>query len=355
MGLPIQGVQVVIVAFIGTLAITALGLRLWSRKLQRITLAFNDYMAILAMILATATVSICLADVFIGAIGVHSEELRATRPWVLTLYTKFGIPRQIFWASANTSVKLSILSLYTIIFPDKVFRRFCHATMAISAAYFISVFLETLLLRQPTQYNRDKTIPNGKCANQGIASTTAGVTNLVVDAFIVALPIPRLYGLQVPLAKRISIGAMFGLGALICIFSLLRIISLRTWDLKDMTYTGTRVAIYSILEPTLGLVNACLPTTRPALRRLFNNDPFSWSQKSFSKSQGRQPSLDKNDPYPHQFERLEDDFASTNIHATRSHQGVQHDGNNIAVMREWEVRLTHLGDGSTTMKDQGYD
>ncbi|KAI1746318.1 hypothetical protein F4680DRAFT_401065 [Xylaria scruposa] len=116
MGLPIQGAQVVIVSFISTpLAMIALGLRLWSRRLQRVSLAFNDYMAIMAMVLATAEVSVCLADVFIGAIGVHADKLQATSPWVLTLYTT------VLWAAANTSVKLSILSLYAIISPGKTF------------------------------------------------------------------------------------------------------------------------------------------------------------------------------------------------------------------------------------------
>lgn len=106
MSLPIQGAQVVIVGFISTpLAMIALALRLWSRRIQRVSFAFNDYMAIIATVLATATVSVCVAgkvprsmnlatwltgailDVFVGAIGVHSEKLEATNPRVLILYT----------------------------------------------------------------------------------------------------------------------------------------------------------------------------------------------------------------------------------------------------------------------------
>lgn len=86
--------------------------------------------------------------------------------------------------------------------------------MAVAVAYFLSVFLETFLLCHPVQFNWDKSIPNGRCNNQNIAYLLAGTTNLVIDAFIVALPIPKLYGIQIMLAKRIAIGAMFGLGAL---------------------------------------------------------------------------------------------------------------------------------------------
>ncbi|KAI0552561.1 hypothetical protein F4679DRAFT_581464 [Xylaria curta] len=339
MGLPIQGTQVVIVSFISTpLAMIALGLRLWSRRLQRVSLAFNDYMAITAMVLATATVSVCLTDVFIGAIGVHADKLQATSPWVLTLYTVLFIPGQILWAAANTSVKLSILSLYAVIFPSKTFCRVCYATMVVSAAYFLSVLLETFLLCDPVQFNWDKTIPNGKCHNQNLAYLLAGITNIVIDAFIVALPVPKLYGLHIPLAKRIAIGAMFGLGALICVLSLLRILSVLSWNLADSTYTGTGIAVYSILEPTLGVVNACLPTTRPALKVLFKNGPFSWSQKSIH---GSHISKTQNS---HQFERLKDDVALNNIQVVSSQQGMRPQGKNITVLREWDVSLSRHGD-----------
>ncbi|KAF2970765.1 hypothetical protein GQX73_g2805 [Xylaria multiplex] len=342
MGISIQGAHVVIVAFITTpLAIVALGLRLWSRRLQKVALGFNDYMAIQAMIFAAATVSVVLAgkiflsrafpipltnralDVFIGATGAHMAEIQATEPGVFTLFITLFIPAQILWAVANTSVKLSILSLYTILFPGQLFRRICYATMAISVAYFISVFLGAFLLCQPVQYNWNKTIPNGKCYNQGIAYLLSGIANLLIDAFIVVLPMRKLYRLQVPFTKRIVIGAMFGLGALICIFSLLRIISVLSWDLTDSTYTGSGVAAYSILEPTLGVVNACLPLTRPALKKLLENSSSGWAGKSLryygsSSTEANVTSTNGNPDHQHQFRRLEDNIPLTDVRPTNS-------------------------------------
>lgn len=128
----------------------------------------------------------------------------------------------------------------------------------------------------------------------------------------------------------------------ICILSLLRILSIVSWDLDDSTYTGTSTTIYTILEPTIGVVNACLPTTLPALRKLFKNSRFSWAQKSFSKPQDNQHSRNENDIYPHRFERLADDVTPTNAQAPSSQQGIQGEGNRITVIHEWEVRLSPL-------------
>lgn len=54
--------QVTIIGFItNVLAIVALGLRLWSRRIQKSRLAFNDYMAIMATVLTTGIVACCIA------------------------------------------------------------------------------------------------------------------------------------------------------------------------------------------------------------------------------------------------------------------------------------------------------
>jgi hypothetical protein len=65
--------------------------------------------------------------------------------------------------------------------------------------------------------------------------------------------------------------------ASICVVSLLRVIWLWNWNLADLTFTVTPGAIYSVLEPTLGVVNACLPTIRPALTELFGAYEFLYS------------------------------------------------------------------------------
>lgn len=44
---------------------------------------------------------------------------------------------------------------------------------------------------------------------------------------------------------------------------------MHTWDQSDLTYSGTIGTILTVLEPTLGVVNACLPTIMPAVKELF--------------------------------------------------------------------------------------
>lgn len=118
------------------------------------------------------------------------------------------------WAAANTCVKFSILSLYMVLFPGRRFSQICYATMALTTAYLISVILEALVLCQPVQYSWDKSIPDGTCKGENIAYLVAGITNLVIDAWVVVLPMPKLFSLHMSLTKKLSIASMFGLGAL---------------------------------------------------------------------------------------------------------------------------------------------
>ncbi|KAI1427606.1 hypothetical protein F5Y12DRAFT_142312 [Xylaria sp. FL1777] len=271
-------VQVVAVILSFTpLAIAAVGLRLWSRHIIHSPLAFNDYMAILALILTIGENITSLIVVFIGISGVHVSEVLAKDPSLLVIYLKNAIPGEILWAAANTAVKLSIVSLYTTLFPNQRFTYVCYATMVASVALFIIVFLEAFFLCTPVEYNWDKTIPGGVC-NQGVAFLVSGIMNLIIDAFIVILPMPLLFKLQLPLFKRLGVAVMFSLGAVICILSLFRIIALQTWDLSDVTFGSPQVSIYSSIEPTIGVINACLPTIKPAIYKLCGKEVYEVSK-----------------------------------------------------------------------------
>lgn len=59
----------------------------------------------------------------------------------------------------------------------------------------------------------------------------------------------------------------------ICAISLLRVITIANWDLDDVTYSAAGVSVYSVLEPTLGVINVCLPTIRPAILALTRRAP----------------------------------------------------------------------------------
>ena len=65
--------------------------------------------------------------------------------------------------------------------------------------------------------------------------------------------------------------------------SILRIVAVLSLDTADLTYSAVPAHIYSVLEPTLGIISACLAIARPLFERLFPKQFLRSSIRSISK------------------------------------------------------------------------
>lgn len=148
----------------------------------------------------------------------HLEHLQIVKKhplfwWNQSLNLQVFTAGQPLWAISNTTVKLSILHLYTQIFPGPILRRICHILAAFSWSYFVMVFIQSFAFCHPVSYNWDKSI-DGTCHDPAMAYLLAGITNLVLDVIIVYLLMPLLWMLQMSRTKKLGISAMFSLGAM---------------------------------------------------------------------------------------------------------------------------------------------
>lgn len=67
----------------------------------------------------------------------------------------------------------------------------------------------------------------------------------------------------------------------ICIITLLRVTYIARMNLLDFSYASVDLAIWSILEPTLGILNASLPVLRPVGSHIFESHALTWARNSF--------------------------------------------------------------------------
>lgn len=54
---------------------------------------------------------------------------------------------------------------------------------------------------------------DGHCGDQIALYMTGGIFNLILDVTVVVLPMPMLWGLQMPRGKKVALTGVFGLGA----------------------------------------------------------------------------------------------------------------------------------------------
>ena len=55
-------------------------------------------------------------------------------------------------------------------------------------------------------------VPGGYCKDVTVEEITSVSVNMVVDAIIVFLPLPPLWGLQMAIRKKIAISCLFSIG-----------------------------------------------------------------------------------------------------------------------------------------------
>lgn len=181
-----------------------------------------------------------------------------------------------------------MMVLYYRLFGTKgSFRIAICITGAIVWGWAISIVLESFLLCSPVEFNWNPTLPSGKCGNRNVAFVMAGVLNMVTDLMVMALPLPYIWGLQLPLGRKIGLTLVFCLGLLyaqssnisqrslnrtalifyvttysVSAVSIIRVMSLLGIDFNDVTSTLPIPLMRSIVEQQLAIVCANLPLLR---------------------------------------------------------------------------------------------
>ncbi|CAN8097492.1 unnamed protein product [Discula destructiva] len=165
-------------------------------------------------------------------------------------YNKMSVANQILWALSVALPKVSIAAWFI-------------ALLIFLLAF--GIILGAFCQCHPFAFNWDPTIPGGHCSDQVYNYKTTGWLNVMLDLFVLLLPMPHLFKLELPRARKMILIITFALGLVTCIFSALRIQAIATIDFTDNTYLASVPIIYSILEPTLAITLACIPVLRPLL------------------------------------------------------------------------------------------
>jgi hypothetical protein len=97
---------------------------------------------------------------------------------------------------------------------SKTFKMFAWANLFYTIAWGISTWFVNLTVCAPIAYYYDKTIPGGQCKNQVVSGTVNAALSLVGDIFILGLPIPMIFQLQINMRRKIALAGIFMLGSL---------------------------------------------------------------------------------------------------------------------------------------------
>ena len=113
------------------------------------------------------------------------------------------------WLSAMTLIRSSIIFLYIRIFPMRWFRNTCYSILIFNIVVFVTMIPINLVATFSDQCD----FPCASSYNSEEWTLVLALGfNLLLDVVVVALPVPSLWRLQIPISKKIMLSGMFGLG-----------------------------------------------------------------------------------------------------------------------------------------------
>ncbi|POS71938.1 hypothetical protein DHEL01_v209664 [Diaporthe helianthi] len=186
---------------------------------------------------------------------------------------------QITGASMISFNKLSVLSLYISITPNKKFRAAVYLLMVVVVVFSLAYILSSILDCHPVQSQWDL-YTNGHCATALVPDSSPifilSLVNIVVDVAVVVLPIPVILPLQIPRSDKIWCLLLFAAGGgLVLIAAIGRTIELMPLlrpdqgnKLVDITWLVVPELNWAIAEGSVGIVAASLPAIRPVFKLL---------------------------------------------------------------------------------------
>ncbi|KAK5998967.1 hypothetical protein PT974_01351 [Cladobotryum mycophilum] len=258
------------------LAITAVILRIMSRRMRNIKLWLDDWLIIASLIPACAHILAMSVYAVSRGLGKHIwvAPPDAVYAWAIGLFIA-----EVGYTLTLMSVKWSILAFYWRSFSVRESAQIPILILAVIVLIWsIAVLIVTALQCQPTRAWWDRFHPvhpmhpsEYKCT---VDSTKFfygnAIPTIITDVMMLALPIPYVLRLQLPRGQKVALIGIFLVGIFVTIVSIVRLNYLLHTDLSspDITWNFVDVGLWSILEGNIATICACLPFLRPILSKI---------------------------------------------------------------------------------------
>lgn len=144
------------------------------------------------------------------------------------------------------------------------------------ALYCVASVTATIFQCSPVEKAFNKNLPGTCIDNTRFWYANAGFS-IATDVVILLIPMPLVHQLQIPKVQKIALVLVFALGGFVVITSCLRVTTIDIIaNTTDITYDISST-MWTIIEPNVAVICACLPMVRPLIVRIF---PKFMSKKS---------------------------------------------------------------------------
>ncbi|KAF5693593.1 integral membrane protein [Fusarium denticulatum] len=217
-------------------AFLALGLRLKARRMTKMSLWFDDYFAIIALLVIALCIKLLLRHNILWATPSHSDRSRLPRlgthsyklgQSILTIADPTEANRiqdrsrlllwicELLYASSIAFCKLSILCFYWRVFQYTSIR---YAIIILLVAVSIWITIRTFMVIfhcVPIRAYWDKSIQGAKCPfNEANFFFATILIHTTMDCVILILPVIEVMKMTLPLSQKLAVVGLFTSGTM---------------------------------------------------------------------------------------------------------------------------------------------
>ncbi|KAI9652977.1 MAG: hypothetical protein M1831_006306 [Alyxoria varia] len=295
-----------------------MGLRFASRRLALST-SWDDWTCFGSLVFAYGFLVCTGLAATVGRAGHHAWEFDAE---TFVKYSQIQLATNVLYTASISLSKISILLLYRRLF--YIVDSFCACTWVVGGfvvAFFFASTFGLVFSFSPVEAQWKFWLPHSTI-NLKRFWLSMSIVNLLLDVVVLSMPQARVWKLRQTMKRKMSLSAVFLLGGLVCIASILRIASIDSIDLNDLTCklvvikgekqshahetprkrpltthmlldALTLPEIWSLIEMDLSIICACLPTFPNVFRYWYDGTLPHLSRNSVSARASGPPLIDR--------------------------------------------------------------
>ncbi|KAF5514100.1 hypothetical protein CGCF413_v001835 [Colletotrichum fructicola] len=182
---------------------------------------------------------------------------------------------QILYVVGLMTLKASVLFFFLRIFPTRGFRTIVWATHGLNFLVGLIYIILTFAQCRPlslywTGWDKNESYKNERCLDFNRFILSNAIINIILDVWMLILPLTQLYKLNLILRKKIGVMLMFSVGLFLTAVSAIRIHTMvRFMTDSNVTSQALWVYVWTFTELCVGVFVACMPNAGQLWRTLF--------------------------------------------------------------------------------------
>lgn len=229
----------------------------------------DDYTIIGAYVLAVAIFAVNIAMIQVG-FGKNMWDVIPMDN--ITEVNKRFFAFVVLYKTQISLAKISVCLFLLRIFQTPAFRYTTYTIIGLNAAIGVTWVLVDSLRCNPVHLAWDGWTGEtpGTCINFTSATFANAFVNIAVDTVMVLMPVYEISKLNLSGRKKLGVSVMFAMGLVLTVVAILRVVVfyLNRWG-KNPTVELQPIVHWSVIEVSIAVLCACLPTGRAMLAHFF--------------------------------------------------------------------------------------